>query len=113
MSTLTEINVTQAWQDAALEHERILSCCAFSPCGKYLAAGGQHEVLLVWELETGKKTEILAHQSWITGVVFHPDQKRLFSADARGTIHCWQYPSETLQPLWTRAGKSGLMRTEW
>ena len=34
--------------------------------------------------QVGRKTAIVAHRSWVNAVAFHPDQKRVFTADFHG-----------------------------
>lgn len=97
------LDVTKAWVSQTLEHERTLTCCRFSPCGKYLVAAGQEEDVTRWDLETGAKIALVGHRSWVESVVFHANAKRLFTADFHGTICCWQYDAEQPTPIWTRA----------
>lgn len=95
------IDVTKAWEQQKLPHNRILLTCACSPCGKYVVAGAQDENLLRWNLETGEKTVIAGHESWVQAVVFHPDQKQLLSADLNGVLKAWDYTAAAPAPLWS------------
>jgi len=95
------VDVQQAWISQSLEHDQLLTTCRFSHCGKYVVAAGTDEAVVRWELESGKKTPLTAHRSWVNGLALHPDQKRLFSADFHGTIHCWPFTVETPKPQWS------------
>ena len=95
------LDITKAWEIQNLEHDRILNCCEFSPCGKYVVAGAQDEKLLRWNLESGQKDVLPGHQSWVQSVVFHPDKKLLLSADLHGVIKAWDYTAEKPKPLWS------------
>lgn len=103
ITTPPTLDVTKAWISQTLEHQRPLTCCRFSPCGRFLVATGQDESVLRWDLETGDKTALIGHRSWVDSAVFPADAKRLFTADLHGTICCWQYDAEQPTPIWTRA----------
>ena len=95
------LDVTKVWEMQSLEHDRILNCCAISPCGKYAVAGAQDETLLRWDLETGQKEVLAGHESWVQTVCFHPDKKHLLSADLHGVIKAWDYTAAKPKPLWS------------
>jgi WD40 repeat protein len=95
------LDVTKAWEQQTLEHDRIVICCACSPCGKYVVAGAQDENLLRWNLETGEKTVVPGHESWVQAVAFHSDQKQLLSGDMNGVLKAWDYTAETPKLLWS------------
>lgn len=96
------LDITKSWVSRSLDHHRPLTCCAVSPDGRFVAAGGMEESVLVWELATGTKTSLAAHRSWITAVAFHPDNARLFSADCHGAIHCWPLTEANARPRWSQ-----------
>lgn len=105
MSTLANVTVDpkKSWQCQALKHDRQLIGCAFSPCGKFLFAGGTDKNIHRWELATEKKTTFAGHASWIRALEFHPDGKHLISADYVGQVHCWEYASDGAKPKWSIA----------
>ena len=112
IGTQAPFDVTKAWVSQSLEHDQLLTCCAFSPCGKYVVAGGTEENVQRWDLDSGTKTSLVAHQSWVNSVAFHPDKKRLFTADFHGTIHCWPYTADVPKPQWSIANAhDGWIRT--
>jgi WD40 repeat protein len=98
----SSLDVTKAWVSQTLEHDRPLTCCRFSPCGRFLVACGQHEQVVRWDLETGEKTALVGHSSWVDSAVFQSDSKQLFTADYWGTICCWPYDAARPTPTWTR-----------
>jgi hypothetical protein len=84
-----ERDVAKAWVSASLEHDRQLTCGAFSPCGRFAAAGGADERVRIWELSGGEPRVLEGHRAWIAAVVFSPCGKRLHSADQHGVLKTW------------------------
>ncbi len=97
------LDVSKIWESQSLEHDRPLTVCACSPCGRYVVAGAQHENVLRWDLESGQPTPLVAHRSWVMALDFHPDQRRLFTGDLHGVVHCWSYADAEPRPQWTIA----------
>ncbi|MEK6235550.1 MAG: WD40 repeat domain-containing protein [Planctomycetales bacterium] len=98
-----KLDVAKAWTDGKFQHERQLTACRFSPCGKYLAAAGLDVDLQRWNLETGERTALSGHPSWIGDLAFHPDQRRLYSVDYHGGLLCWDHAQDNPQPLWRKS----------
>lgn len=69
---------------------KITYSLAFSPDGKYLAAGGTGNTLKIWRLEdwAGVRT-LTGHRSFVNSVAYSPDGKRLASASEDTTIKIW------------------------
>src|SRR5688572_31786487 len=82
--------------------DRQLFRVRFSPCGRFVAAGGQDGLVRRWEAgETtlSARPSFTGHQGWVQGLVFHPDRRRLFTADSFGEIRCWAYAEPATNPL--------------
>lgn len=84
-----------------LKHERQLTRCRFSPCGRFLFAAGLENALQRWDLETGRKSALAGHSSWVGALAFHPDGRRLFTGDCHGAVHCWPFAEDAPKPLFT------------
>ena len=99
---MAKLDVTKVKVTKTLRHNRQLTSCRFSPCGKYVAAVGLDSGVHRWSLESDEpmKVEWKAHRGWVADLVFQPHGKRLFSADYHGTIVCWNYEAANGQPVW-------------
>ncbi|KAJ1677080.1 NET1-associated nuclear protein 1, partial [Spiromyces aspiralis] len=55
-------------------HSRRVHSVAFSPDGKHMLSGGEEGVLVIWQLDTDKRTFISRLGADLMGVTFSPDQ---------------------------------------
>jgi WD40 repeat protein len=75
----------------------------FSPCGKVLAAGDYSGSVRRWDVSGATPEELprlTGHGGFVQGLVFHPDDKRLFTGDSWGRMRCWPYAEKEPKPLW-------------
>jgi hypothetical protein len=86
-----------------IAHERQLWQARFSPCGRFLAAGGYDATVQRWEV-TGPEARPLppltGHHGWVQGLGFAAAGERLFTADSWGQLAAWPYAEESPQALW-------------
>ena len=67
---------------------------AFSLDGKTVASGGTDDIIIVWNVESGKVIATLkGHTSYVWCVAFSPDGKSLASGGADKTIKLWTLPA--------------------
>jgi RNA polymerase sigma factor (sigma-70 family) len=86
-----------------------LSCLAFAPDGKTLAAGGSNKVVALWETATGKPLlDEGNHQHSVTSLAFAPGGRILYSASYDTTIRAWDVA--TGKEIRRLIGHEGLVR---
>jgi RNA polymerase sigma factor (sigma-70 family) len=63
---------------------------AYSPDGKWLAAGDWNGVVTIWDTAAGKQVrEFPGHRGQVTSLAYSPDGKRLASASIDTTVLIW------------------------
>eukprot|EP00276_Gloeochaete_wittrockiana_P006089 CAMPEP_0184651898 /NCGR_PEP_ID=MMETSP0308-20130426/9559_1 /TAXON_ID=38269 /ORGANISM="Gloeochaete witrockiana, Strain SAG 46.84" /LENGTH=1233 /DNA_ID=CAMNT_0027086439 /DNA_START=41 /DNA_END=3738 /DNA_ORIENTATION=- len=83
------------------KNNKSLSCVAFSPDGKCVAAGeyGHVPAVLVWDLETGQlQAELKSHKYGVISVAFSPNMKYLVSVGFQHDqiINVWDWKNNTV-----------------
>ena len=59
-----------------------LLCCAWSPDGRLIAAGGEDDVVAVWNFEArGVVAHLEGHSSWVSAIAFDPGWENLEEND--------------------------------
>jgi eukaryotic-like serine/threonine-protein kinase len=100
---------TRAFSFRAGGQNKDNSPCAFSRDGKLVAYSGQGSEVSIFEVETGKPvTRFTQHHSFITGVDFHPDGKRVASSDASSEKEVKVWDMDTGEVVQTLKGADGL-----
>lgn len=90
----------------SLKAERQLCVVRFSPCGKYLAAGGYDGLVRRWSAagdEFAELPPLVGHGGWVSGLAFHTEGSRLYTADSWGRLRAWNYADAAPAPLWDAA----------
>jgi WD40 repeat protein len=91
-------------QGKTLKLDRQMCQARFSPCGKFLFAGMQDGTLRRWDLTSEDMPEwppVTGHGGWVQAICFHPDAKRLYSADSWGRLCAWNYADPQPKPIWS------------
>jgi WD40 repeat protein len=83
--------------------DRQLGIVRFSPDGKVLVAGGHDATIRRWDATGDDLPELpplTGHHGWVQALAFHPDGRRLFTADSWGKLCCWPFAERDARPLW-------------
>ncbi|MGH7168860.1 MAG: WD40 repeat domain-containing protein [Gemmataceae bacterium] len=92
------------------KHTSPLVGCRFDPSGQYVFAGAQDNSVVRWHLESGKKTLLTGHKSWVRALAFAAKEKILFSADYAGHILAWLAGAEEPKPAYILDAHRGWVR---
>jgi WD40 repeat protein len=75
-------------------HNENINAVAFSPDGSLLISASSDNVLLLWDVATGKTIKsFTGHSDRVTSVAFSPDGKKLASGSADQQIYLWDIAS--------------------
>jgi WD40 repeat protein len=74
----------------------MLTSCRFA--GDSLVAGSFDGKVHRWNVDSGERTEIGSHPTWVTSVVPGPSD-RLYTADLQGNLKAWDLAANN--PLWS------------
>ncbi|MBL4659036.1 MAG: TIR domain-containing protein [Alcanivoracaceae bacterium] len=78
----------------ASHHNENINSVAFSPIGSHLVSASSDNVLLLWDVATGKTIRsFTGHSDRVTSVTFSPDGKTLASGSADQQIYLWDIAS--------------------
>lgn len=91
----------QPRQGQTINLDRQVCKVRFSPCGLFLAAGGYDATVRRWEVTDTALTafpSLTGHHGWVTGLAFHPDRRRLITADTWGEIRISAYADRQASP---------------
>lgn len=89
------IDPTRTRMVQELRHNSPLLCCRFDPSGRFVFAAAQDNSIQRWELAGGRKTALPGHQSWVRGMAFHAEQRKLYSGDYAGRVIVWPFDADS------------------
>ena len=94
----TGADPTKAWEVKAFKHDHLLTTCRFTRDGEAVLAGSFDGKIYRWNLETGERSVVGSHATWISALVPGPSN-RLYSADLQGNVKAWDLAASA--PVWT------------
>lgn len=92
------------------DHTAPLVACRFDPAGRYVFAGAQDNKVLRWDLASGAKVELAAHDSWVFSFAFSKDAATLITAGYDGRLIWWATAAEQPTPVRTIDAHRGWVR---
>jgi WD40 repeat protein len=92
------------------KHTSPLLGCRFDPSGQFVFAGCQDNNVVRWHLESGKKTLLAGHKSWMRALAFAAKEKLLFSGDYTGRVLAWPADADEPKPVRTIEAHRGWVR---
>lgn len=97
---------TETYVVKTLNNEKasIIYSLKFSPCGKYLLAGGNTGTVLRWDASAADDAftplaPLTGHGAWVQALAFAPKGTLVFTGDSWGRLRAWDYSK------WTADGK--------
>lgn len=102
-------------QLSEIKTDRQVGITRFSPCGKYLLAGGYDATVKRWDFSGEEPKELPAvkgHHGWVVNLAFAPKGDFVFTADTWGEVRAWEYADKTPNPRWKHsAAHDGWIRS--
>ncbi|HEY7427281.1 MAG TPA: WD40 repeat domain-containing protein [Gemmataceae bacterium] len=92
------------------KHTNPLLGCRFDPSGQFVFAGCQDNSIVRWHLDSGKKTLLAGHKSWMRALAFAAKEKLLFSGDWAGRLLAWPMDADEPKPVRTIEAHRGWVR---
>ena len=78
-------------------HTKGVKVLVFSPCGQWLATGGEDTAVILWDAQTGKAAHrMTGHSRRVLALSFSADGARLASGGDDRSIRLWDVPSGAL-----------------
>jgi WD40 repeat protein len=102
------INVQQAKVIQQWPYDRPLLHGRCDPSGRFCFVSAEDRAVLRWDLTSGEKVPLRAHDSWVFAIDFTPDRAHLLTGGGDGQLIWW--PLESDQPIRTVAAHQGWIR---
>ena len=93
-----------------LKHGSPLIGCRFDATGRFVFAGTQDNTVQRWEIESGQKTSLSGHGSWVRGIASSPYGQMVFTGAYDGQVKSWPAAVESPEPIWTQDAHQGWVR---
>lgn len=90
---------TKTYVAKDLPHNSPLVSCRFDLKGKYVYAGAEDQSIQRWDLDTGAKVGLVAHDSWVHALAGSPDGQTFLSGGCDGRLIWWPTASEKPAPI--------------
>jgi len=98
-------HITKTWA-----HTGPLLSCRFDPSGRFVFAGAEDNKVVRWELATGTKVELAAHDSWVRALAFSANGDILITGGNDGRLIWWNAAADAPAPQRTIDAHKGWIR---
>lgn len=88
-------------------HDRPLVSCRFDARGRFVFAGSEDRSVLRWDLASGAKVKLDAHESWVHAIATTPDGETLLTGGCDGRLIWWSSSAEQPSPIRTVEAHAG------
>jgi len=92
------------------KHPTSFITCRFDPKGRFVFGSAHDRSVIRWELPTGAKTTLAAHDSWVGDLAFSRDGETLVTAGYDDTLMWWPVAAEAPQPARKVTAHEGWIR---
>jgi hypothetical protein len=96
---MTAADPTKAHLAKDLAHNRPLISCRFDSKGRYAFAGAEDCSVQRWDLGTGAKVGLEAHESWAHALAVTPDGQVLLTGGCDGRLIWWPAAADKPAPI--------------
>ncbi len=87
-----------------------LLSCRFDPSGQFVFATAYDNTIQRWNLASGQVTPLVAHDSWVRALAFHPSGSHLVSGGYDGQVIWWDATGAAPTPIRTLEAHQGWVR---
>jgi len=104
------MDLKQAHLGQDLAHDRPLLACRFSPDGAFVVSSAEDSSLQRWNLASGEKVVLKAHESWVRALQYAADGQLLVSGGCDGRLIWWSITETQPQPIRSIDAHDGWIR---
>ena len=104
------VDATKTHVEKDLAHDSPLISCRFDPSGKFVFAGAQDYSVWRFDVETGKKTQLVDADAWVRGMAFDKTGTTLVTGGYDGRLIWWPVADEAPKPIRTVDAHKGWVR---
>ena len=103
-------DIGKAHVAATWKHDRPLTACRFDPLGRYVFAGTEDYTIQRFDVQDGKPTPMVGHESWCRAFGFSLDGQTTFTGGYDGRLLWWETVAKAPKPQRAVAAHDGWIR---
>ena len=93
-------------------HSEFVRAVAWSPCGRWLASGGDDSMVYIYDTQTFEaKWPLMGHDREVLSLAWSPDGARLVTGSVDRTVRIWD--ASTGEELWQLICDSHVLSVDW